>query len=64
MSGRAVDDHCGVCRVVRELTEHRDKTAPEWGQRWEALNFAIVIAASVCPANRETEARMPGEAKP
>lgn len=48
-------DHCPACAVVRELTEHRDQTAPEWGQRRATLNFAIVIAASVCTENRKTE---------
>jgi hypothetical protein len=43
-----MSDHCPACRIVRELTEHRDKCAPGWDVRRGSLNFAIVIAESAC----------------
>lgn len=42
-------DHCPACRIARELTEHRDKTAAGWSHRRGTLNFARVIAARACP---------------
>lgn len=42
-------DHCPACRVARELTEHRDKTAVEWTQRRAVLNFARTVSERACP---------------
>lgn len=42
--------HCPACRVVSELSEHRDATAGGWSIRRGTLNFAIVIARQACPA--------------
>lgn len=52
-------DHCGACQIVRELTDHRNLTAPVWGVRRATLNFAIVIARSVCPKTRELDEETP-----
>lgn len=45
-----MSDHCPVCQVARELTEHRDATADEWSTRRGVLNFARIIATRACPA--------------
>lgn len=50
MMGDQVAVHCPACRVVAELTEHRDLTAGGWSVRRATLNFALVIARRACPA--------------
>lgn len=50
----AVVDHCPACRIRRELTVHRDTTAPDWSPRRGALNFARVLAARACPDYQPT----------
>lgn len=41
--------HCPACRVVAELSEHRDATAGGWSIRRGTLNFAILVARQCCP---------------
>jgi hypothetical protein len=41
--------HCPACRVVAELSEHRDATAGGWSIRRATLNFAILTARQACP---------------
>lgn len=49
-----MSDHCPACRVLRELTEHRDTAAPDWSPRRGVLNFARVVAARACPDYQPT----------
>ena len=49
-----MNDHCPACRIARELTEHRDTSAAEWGLRRGVLNFARVLAVRACPEYRPT----------
>lgn len=40
---------CPACRLVADLTAHRDNHHPTWGPRRATLNFALVLAARACP---------------
>jgi hypothetical protein len=42
-------DHCPACSVARQLTEHRNTTAPDWTERRATLNYARIIATRTCP---------------
>jgi hypothetical protein len=50
MSRAGAVPHCPACRVVAELSEHRDATAGGWSIRRATLNFAIITAQRSCSA--------------